>query len=524
MRAGLLHQRLRASARQWPERPAVVAQGGSLSYRALDEQSDRLAAALQAGGVTRGERVGLHLDKSIEAVVALYGVLKAGAAYVPLDPRAPMKRTAFVAANARLRGLICGANLLEPLLGALRERPACLIGVDSAAGGALPWSEALATGRAPADAGNGADDLAYILYTSGSTGEPKGVMLGHRAALAFVDWAVAQFALRPEDRLASHAPLHFDLSVFDLFAAAAAGASVALVPPGTALFARNLAEWIEKTAITVWYSVPSALVQLALNGALERFPYAALRCVLFAGEPFPVEHLRALMTQLPAPAYFNLYGPTESNVCTFYRVPGPPPPDSPPLPIGRACPYAEALVADDELLVGGPSLMEGYWDDPERTARALIAHPQDASRRLYRTGDLVRRDAQGELHFHGRRDAQVKSRGYRIELGEVEAALYRHAAVAEAAVVTRPHPEFGCVLRAVVVPRLGAASAQPDMRRELAAFCAESLPPYMIPEDFVFLDALPKTSSGKLDRSTLQKEQANAAAGNHQAPGRVHRQ
>jgi amino acid adenylation domain-containing protein len=510
----LLHELLAAAVASDPGRCAVEGQARSVTYRELDASSNRLAHILNGHGVTRGDRVGIALDKSLEAVIAIFAILKTGAAYVPIDPRAPAQRAALIIDNCRLKGLVTTGDRLTRLKPAITTMPDCVVLVDETAlDNSIGWADVLKATDSPFASPTLSDsDLAYILYTSGSTGVPKGVMISHRAALSFVTWAVQYFRLRNDDRLANHAPLHFDLSIFDIFAAVAAAATTVLLPYGIGIIPRSLADWIQSSKITVWYSVPSALVQLTLHGALERHAYEKLRLVLFAGEVFPVAHLRRLMGLVPRAAYFNLYGPTETNVCTIHSVIQAPQQDI-PIPIGQACANCELIVLGEdgqpvapgligELYVGGPSLMDGYWQRPEETRAALIDHPlhPDSLGRIYRTGDLVRVDDSGNLHFIGRRDSQVKSRGYRIELGDIEAVLCHHPSVAEAVVIARPHEEFGCILHAVIsVHEHGATN-----RAELAAYCASRLPSYMVPANFEFRESLPKTSSGKLDRRALQ--------------------
>ena len=353
-------------------------------------------------------------------------------------------------------------------------------------------------------------DLAYVLYTSGSTGAPKGVMLSHANALAFVGWAAETFGVRAEDRLSSHAPLHFDLSVFDLFAAAYGGAAVVLVPSRTSVFPVELARFIEVNGITVWYSVPSILTALTLHGDLRAGSLPTLRAVLFAGEVFPTKHLRRLMQLLPHARFFNLYGPTETNVCTYHEV-RPLPEDATAIPIGKAIDGVDAFALTDagetaapgevgELCVRGASVMQGYWGDAERTAKVLRAA-------AYHTGDLVRRDADGDYWLLGRRDAQIKTRGYRVELGEIEVALHEHPAVSDCAVVAMPDDEVTNRIAAFVV------GARAITESELVRHCADRLPRYMIPEVFAMVPELPKTSTGKVDRRSLREALHRHGAG-----------
>jgi amino acid adenylation domain-containing protein len=352
----------------------------------------------------------------------------------------------------------------------------------------------------------GGDDLAYILYTSGSTGVPKGVALTHRNGLAFVRWAVEEFTVTDTDRVASLAPLHFDLSVFDVFASAAAAATLVLAPRRVSVFPAELAGFVRSRQITVWYSAPSALTLLLRHGRPGLRDLAGLRVILFAGEVFPAPRLAELAELAPHARLANLYGPTETNVCTWTQVRRPVDPAT-PVPIGRPIPgVSTAVIGDDgtpvepgdvgELYVRGPTVMRGYWNDPDRTDRVLVRLPgtQDLS---YATGDLVRVDGTGVHHFLGRRDDQVKSAGNRIELGEIETVLHSHPSVAECAVLAVPDPDItNRIVGCVVAP--GASAAQ------IARHCAERLPPYMVPHRFELLDSLPKTSTGKTDRRVLR--------------------
>jgi amino acid adenylation domain-containing protein len=352
-------------------------------------------------------------------------------------------------------------------------------------------------------------DLAYLLYTSGSTGTPKGVMISHRAALTFVDWSAACTGLSAEDRVCSPAPLHFDLSVFDVFASCKAGACLVVAPENMTVFPARLAGWIDRERVSVWYSVPSVLTMLAEYGNLARSGLSRLRTVIFAGEVFPAKHLAKLIADLPGPRYLNWYGPTETNVCTWYEVPAGAAPAA-PVPIGKACANTDAFAVtadgdqvtkpgqEGELYVRGPGLMSGYWGDAEKTARVLVANPfQPAYAEVaYRTGDLVSLDEAGDWVFLGRRDGMVKTRGYRVELGEVESALYAHPAVREAVVLPVPDELLGNRLRAVI-------SADGLTREEILVHCRGRLPAYMVPDVVEFCRALPRTSTGKIDRAGL---------------------
>jgi len=516
----LLHHVFEASLEHHASRTAVWGRGRGLLYRELEERSNQLAHLLQTNGVEPGDRVGLYFPKAPESLIAMLGILKAGAAYVPIDPQAPLKRAAYIIQNCGMKGLITTSDRTGVLHAVPGNTLFCVVldRSDGQSDSFVPWDALNAFSSERPDISTNDTDLAYILYTSGSTGEPKGVMLTHRNARAFVDWCATTFKIRADDRLSNHAPLHFDLSVFDVYNTLGAGATLCMVDEGTALFPATLSAFMETQGITVWYSVPSALTALLLHGVLETRNLSSLRLVLFAGEVFPIKYLRRLAEVLPQVDLYNLYGPTETNVCTYYPVDRAALGRMDNLPIGRGCETMDVFaVTEDgrnasvgetgELWVRGPTVTPGYWGDPERTRRSVLvdnAHPE----RTYRTGDIVTPGADGNFAFHGRRDNQIKSRGFRIELGEIEATLVDHPHVREAVVLPIPDDEIGNRLVAVVV------TDKPDLTAaELQQHCALRLPKYMIPGTIGFQERLPKTSTGKVDRTQLMASRGEVTDG-----------
>jgi amino acid adenylation domain-containing protein len=511
--AYLLQSLLTQAAARQPQRPAVASGGCVLTYQQLDRLSNKVARALLRLGTAPGDRVAVLGPKSAASVAGIYGVLKAGACYVPLDPKAPAERLSYVAADSGAAVVIADEER-APQAAALAGRVPGLRGLvvsDRQGHGdvAAESGEPLAQERAIET------DLAYILYTSGSTGTPKGVMISHRNSLTFVEWAAAAARLSEQDRVCSPAPLHFDLSVFDIFATCQAAGCLVVLPDGAATFPVSIAQWLEKERISVWYSVPSVLTLLACFGSLSQFDLSGLRAVIFAGEVFPPKYLARLMTELPHARYLNWYGPTETNVCTAFEVPAGGA-QAGPVPIGKACANTEVFAVtsdgrrvrepgeEGELYVRGPSLMRGYWGQQAKTRETLVINPlrTDDDELVYRTGDLVTMEPAGNYVYLGRRDAMVKIRGYRVELGEVEAALYRHPGVREAVVLPVPDELLGSRLRAIVTAD-GAGSLT---RENVLDHCRQWLPGYMVPDLLEFREELPRTSTGKVDRAGLARE------------------
>lgn len=528
--AYLLHQLLRESARRSPDKTAVISGEQGLSYGELDTLTDQLAGVLLARGIVPGDRVGIYVSKSLASIVSVFSILKVGACYVPLDPGAPARRLAYIIRESGITTLLTSSAKVPGLQamfpGDCPLRTVVLVDcdaphkVESDAPGApsmvtvTRWDEVLTWQATPLT-----DELAietntaYILYTSGSTGTPKGVMISHRNSLTFVNWAAECVGMTADDRLSNHAPLHFDLSIFDIFASCLVGATVILVPEEASIFPVQLVRLIEHERITVWYSVPTLLILLVLYGRLSRHDLSCLRTIIFAGEIFPVKYLRQLMTELRGVRYLNWYGPTETNVCTSYEVPPLDPERTTPIPIGKACANTEVFAVNSkgekvtvpgesgELYVRGPSLMQGYWGLPEKTAERLVLNPFQPHfhELVYKTGDIMMLGVDGNYIYLGREDGMVKTRGYRVELGEIEAVLYGHPAIREVVVLPVPDEVFGNRLRAIISLYEGVALT----REDVLAFCNQQVPHYMVPDVIEFRDTLPKTSTGKTDRVSL---------------------
>ncbi|TDV52023.1 amino acid adenylation domain-containing protein [Actinophytocola oryzae] len=474
-----------ASARRDPLAEAVRGPSERLTYGELDRLADRYAVALAGHGVGRGDRVLIWCEKSVEAVALMQAALRMGAVYVPVAPSNPVARLDRITASCL------------PVLVVTDEDGARKADAAGWTNAPLATFDDLGATSGPAPdhpTDISADSPAYILYTSGSTGEPKGVCISHRNALAFVEWAAAEVGLHAGDRLANHAPFNFDLSVFDLYGAFLAGASVHLVPGAAAYAPEQLVELLD--GITVWYSVPSVLLLMMRQGGLmARHAPESLRVCVFAGEPFPVGDVLELRAAWPQVRLFNWYGPTETNVCTSYEVTDVDLARTRPLPIGTACSGDRVWLDEGEIVVDGPTVMLGYWGGPRHVGP-------------YRTGDLGRYDETGRLEYVGRRDHMVKVRGHRVELGEIETALRTHEAVDQAVVLVHG-TGMATRIEAVVVAHAGMRPTLIQLKR----LCASRLPAYMIVDELRLVDELPRTENGKTDRAALVAEKEKVDVG-----------
>jgi amino acid adenylation domain-containing protein len=512
-RESTIHRQFEATAARTPSAVAVTGQAESLTYTELDARANRLAARLRREGVQRGDLVGLCLERTIEAIVAELAVLKAGAAYLPLDPAYPASRLGFMLQDARVRVVLSHTNVTERL----SSGAAKIIALDQEAGVIEQESAERCADEC------GADDLAYVMYTSGSTGRPNGVRVPHRGVLrlvlgtTYVCWDKAGTFLQM-------APLSFDASTFEVWGPLLHGRRLVVFPdrvPTVPILGDVLrAEGVD----CLW--LPSALFNVVIDQRPECL--AGVSQLIVGGEALSVPHVRLAQARLPLTQLINGYGPTECTTFSCcYPIPRVDEGHAAPIPIGRPIGNTSVLVLDarhqpvpigvvGELYIGGDGVALGYHNRPHLTAERFVPDPTGRSARLwYRTGDRARWRPEGVLEFHGRLDAQVKVRGFRVEPGEIEAACRRHPGVRDAGVVLE-NSATDARLVAFIVAEPGLALTAQDLSRSLA----DQLPSHLVPADIVVLDALPLTPNGKVDRQALSSRCRSLGGGGSMPPRR----
>jgi len=520
----LLPEAVERAAHHDPEWPAMRFGADTLTYGDLATRSTQLAHTLLDLGVEKGDRVGIFADKGLFAGIAIYGIMKAGGAYVPLDPNAPLSRNEQIVADGGVDVVVAEPASRDRLFAfAATTGIRAAVGVEEIEGvETLSWGSVETAPEDRPHADPTEHDLAYVLYTSGSTGAPKGVAHTHRSGLAFAEVAAATYGFTHRDRLTNHAPLQFDLSTMDYFSAAVVGATTVIVPEVHTKFPASLSTLLQDEKVTVLYAVPFALTQLLIHGALDKRDLSSIRWVLFGGEPFPPKYLKALMDRLPDATFSNVYGPTEVNGVTYWIVPPIAAGSEEPIPIGRVYDGVEAVVVDEkgsavtrggagELLIRSPTVMRGYWGRPDLDERVFEDRPVDTQVDgvFFRTGDLVREGEAGVFDFLGRRDRQIKTRGYRVELDEVEAALLRHEDVLQGAAYSIPDGQGSQSIAACAVTVPESALTADALLDSLRA----TLPVYAIPTLMEFRTALPRTSTGKVDRVKLRADAIASTTG-----------
>jgi amino acid adenylation domain-containing protein len=435
-----------------------------------------VVSQLIAAGVQPKDRVAIALPRGRQAATVIYSVLLIGAVYVPLDITNPV---------ARLNSILINAGVVL-VVGAGERKKFCPDEVKW-----LSYEEdKFFKAFSPYQIND--NDLAGILYTSGSSGSPKGVALSHLAMSTFADWMGNTFSIDKETRIANLSPFYFDLSVFDLFTSRRFGAAVYFMPQEITLSPLAIVEWLKEYKITHWYTVPTILTFITLKGNLRPESLPNLQKIFFAGEVFPMVYLLPLLDYLPQVEFYNLFGPTETNVCSYWHVDREKVRNSPFLPIGyAACNDSLMIAKDGELLVQGPTVMTGYF------SKEGIINPCDENG-WYHTGDKVSVGKEGELYYHGRMDRQVKYNGFRISPEEVEAVLLNFPGVFEC-IFFEIERSYGKITVACVgiQDKINHSALMQHLKKEL--------PDYMIPHKILQLSNLPRLSNGKLDVQELKK-------------------
>ncbi|PKA96768.1 amino acid adenylation domain-containing protein [Flavobacteriaceae bacterium MAR_2009_75] len=510
-----LHQILEKAASDSPNKQAFRCFNDSITYRELDNKSNRLAAHLVNDGVKKGDRVGIYMNRCLETTIAVYGILKSGGAYVPIDPFAPISRVSKILNDCRVSHLVTTPLQNRKIDKVLETETSVtsIIGSDisfeiKTVSWQFIYSHSTALPNKKNILGN---DLAFILYTSGSTGIPKGIMHTHYSALSLAKIMADTFDITSEDVFGNPAPLHFDPSTFGYFVAPLVKATTVIVSDAHLKMPTSLAAMIADEKISIWYSVPLMLIQLLNSGCIEKHDFSALRWVFFAGEVFVAKHLRALMQVWSKTKFTNLYGPAELILCTYYNIEQLPTAEF-NIPIGNVWAETEFKILDSrqeevkkgelgELAVRSATLMQGYWNNEQLTDKAFkrVKIAKGYEHIYYRTGDLVKENQEGELLFLGRNDRQIKLRGHRVELDEVEYTFLKNESVEEVAVVVLDKEKEAQELAAVIKLKEGAVTKSHQLRD----FCKEHLPLYAIPTTIEIFADLPRTSSGKINRKEI---------------------
>ena len=492
---------LEISVKKYPDNIAVEDKNSKISYKELWDKAQRYANAIKKTGVEVQKPIAVYLPKSVECVTAFMGILYAGNCYVPVDTNMPAERLDKIFTNLQPEVILTYRKLSSKLDGFIKDTQH-IIYLDEVSDEKIVVVE-------PDQVID--TDPAYILYTSGSTGVPKGVVISHRSIIDYIDWANQCYNFDSSERIGSQAPFYFDNSTLDIYASLSNGEALVIIPEELYSFPVKLMEYVRDQQITSIFWVPSVLINVANTDSLNGMDGFSLKRVLFAGEVMPNKQLNYWRHKFKDVLFSNLYGPTEITVdCTYYNVEREFRDDE-PLPIGRPCRNSDIIVLSEaneritkpgeigELCVRGSSLALGYWQNPEKTEAAFVQNPlhNNYPEQIYRTGDLVQWNERGELLYSGRKDSQIKHMGYRIELGEIETAA-----------ASLPGMDKVCALynreEQKIILLYEAKNEMPikDIRLGLMKL----LPKYMIPTVYKWYKKMPLNMNGKIDRKRLQNE------------------
>lgn len=481
---------LEQTARKFPDAVAFEDDQDHLTYGALLKRAREIGTCLTE--MTRPQTpVLILMEKSPACIAAMLGAVYAGCFYTPVDPAMPQARLALIADVLQPGCVLCEAKYLDAAQMLAKNVPVIVEQDIPAQIDALRLD---AIRRQHID-----NDLLYVLFTSGSTGVPKGVAITHRSVVDFIEWAVPTLGIDAACKFGNQAPLYFDNSVLDIFCAIRTGASVHFIPKRYFTFPAKMPEYLASVEINTLFWVPSALTGVAQAGlSAENAP--KLRKVMFCGEVMPCRTLNAWKRAIPDALYVNMYGPTEiTDVCMYFIVDRDFADDD-VLPIGWPCGNTRIYLIDGEICVAGTCLSPGYYRAPEKTAEVFVQNPlrEGVREPIYRTGDLGRYNDQGEMMFIGRKDSQIKRHGFRIELGEIESALCSLSEV-----------DDGCCLYDAAQEKIVCFHTGGAEEKQLKRMLKTKLPKYMLPDVFIFKTMLPKTGNGKTDRVQLRREWEN---------------
>ena len=514
----LLNHFLEDSARKFPQKVALVHRGERLTYQDIDQMANQVANLLRTQGVQRGDRVAIFLDNSVEAVISLFGILKADAVFLMLSPLLKTGKLAYILNNCQAKALISDTNKLEMTSAILNSVPSLkftvLVGnkekIPKGSPNPISWNEidGLTSPNALRLTSSNIDlDLATIIYTSGSTGNPKGVMLTHLNMISAATSITTYLENIPEDIIMDVLPLSFDYGLYQIIMAFRFGGTVVLEK--SFAYPYEAIKQMVKERVTGFPGVPTVFAILLQMEDLKRYDLSSLRYITNTAASLPVEHIRRLREIFPQAKLYSMYGLTECKRVSYL------PPeelDRRPGSVGRGMPNEEVWIVDEKWEssgsgyrggTGGPwfELMRGYWGDPETTDRVLKPGVLPGEKVLY-TGDLFRMDEEGFLYFVGRKDDMIKTRGERVSPKEVENAIYGFEGVVEVAVIPVPDDILGQAIKAFIVTRNGYHLTEKDVLRH----CKKELEEFAIPKYIEFRDSLPKTSSGKIDKLTLKEQ------------------
>jgi len=514
------------AALAFPNNNAIWTDNGEINYSDLLCRSNLFSKWLLDNNHAPHKRTALILPKSIDNIVALFGALMAGNTYVPLGSTWPANRLNTIIENGEFDLILQDKsnpdliiNDASSLLLDSEQWQSIYSVLENASEDQLNSIKADKTYTVKTT------DIAYILYTSGSTGVPKGVTVSHSAAQFFPAWAKKEFNVDETHRIASMAPFTFDLSTFDIFTGLSSGGCLYIIPEKFKMFPTRLSGFLEKHEITTLYAVPSALSLMALNGNLGKRDFSHFKALLFAGEVFPIEVCRLFKSFLPENVqYYNLYGPTETNVCTYFDASDIPDGDQ-PLPIGKTLPEHSSFIDTDigegdnvgELCIYGPTLMSGYWGKSNEGAPYWTDVPGKPGLKAYRTGDVTYLDEKGNWIYKGRADKMVKIFGYRVELGEIESSLVKHEDVEQCVVVKRDRKSpdgsktIGEELVAFIIPSKLDQERVTLNKIEIFKHCKNDLPHYMLPSTIYEIEEFPIGQSGKTDRLKIEQQAQDMA-------------